>query len=366
MQRTDITATFLAILTLIAVGAVLKMAQVVVLPLVIAWLLSFIFGPTVQLLNRHRVPTALSTLLILVVLISLCYFGGIFLKARVDAFVSAYTLRYEARFAFMLSDMASRWEWSMDPFAGVNWGSQVRTWLLKATGPVISFITSLLMVMIFLVFLLLGKPYFQYKLRKAMTPEMADRVDSVLRGIGSGISRYLYLQFLISSITGLLVWFALTLLKVDFAITWGALAFFLNFIPTLGSIMASIPPILLAMVQFYPHMLPAVLVAIVVASIQFIIGNGIAPKILGDTLNLSPVVILLSLIFWGWLWGPVGAILSVPIAAAMKICCEHVEPLKPIGIMMGSGKRYKREFDAESAPESAAGSAASSSASSSV
>lgn len=345
MQRNDLTATLLAVLTVIAVGATLKAAQVVVLPLVIAWLLSFIFGPTVQILNRHRVPTALSTLLILVVLVCLCYLGGIFLKARVDAFVRAYPIYYEARFGFMLSDVAQRWQLSVDPFAGVDWGLQIRAWLVKASGSVVSFISNLVMVMIFLVFLLLGKPYFQYKLRKALSQDMATRVEGLLRTIGGGISRYLYLQFVISFATGFLVWLALTVLKVDFAITWGALAFFLNFIPTLGSILASIPPILLAMVQYYPQVWPAVVTAIVLTSIQMVIGNGITPKVMGDTLNLSPVVILISLIFWGWLWGPVGAILSVPIASAIKICCENVESLKPISIMMGSGKRFQREFE---------------------
>ena len=79
-------------------------------------------------------------------------------------------------------------------------------------------------------------------------------------------------------------------------------------------------------------------------TIQLTIGNGIAPKVLGDQLNLSPVVILISLLFFGWLWGVVGALISVPIAAAIKIVCENIEPLNPVSVMMGSGKTYRREF----------------------
>jgi predicted PurR-regulated permease PerM len=149
---------------------------------------------------------------------------------------------------------------------------------------------------------------------------------------------------LISSVTGVLVWFALELIGVDFAITWGAMAFFLNFIPTVGSIAASIPPILLALIQFYPSIWPGVVTLISLLTIQLSIGNGIAPKVLGDQLNLSPVVILLSLLFWGWLWGIVGALLSVPITAAIKIVCENIESLQSISVMMGSGKSYRREF----------------------
>jgi predicted PurR-regulated permease PerM len=132
---------------------------------------------------------------------------------------------------------------------------------------------------------------------------------------------------------------------VDFAVTWGALAFFLNFIPTVGSIAASLPPILLALVQFYPSIWPGVFTLLSILTIQLGMGNGIAPKVLGDQLNLSPVVILLSLLFWGWLWGVVGALLSVPITAALKIVCENIESLQPISVMMGSGKSYRREYD---------------------
>jgi predicted PurR-regulated permease PerM len=136
----------------------------------------------------------------------------------------------------------------------------------------------------------------------------------------------------------------LTLIGVDFAVTWGALAFFLNFIPTVGSIVASIPPVLLALVQYYPSFWPAVITLVSVTTIQMGMGNALAPKILGDQLNLSPVVVLLSLLFWGWLWGIVGALISIPIAAAIKIVCENIKTLHPISVMMGSGKSYRREF----------------------
>ncbi len=149
---------------------------------------------------------------------------------------------------------------------------------------------------------------------------------------------------MISLVTGVLVWGALHLIGVDFAVTWGAMAFILNFIPTVGSIVATVPPVLVSIVQFYPQPFYPVLTLLVLLAIQFTIGNVVAPKILGDQLNLSPVVVLLSLVFWGWLWGVVGALLSVPIASAIKIVCENIEPLRPISILMGSSKRYAAEF----------------------
>ena len=123
------------------------------------------------------------------------------------------------------------------------------------TRPIVSmasFAGNLVMVLIFLVFMLLGKPYFKYKVAKAFPPQQATQFTGVTTSISKQIGQYLAVKVAISGITGVLVWLALTLLGVEFALTWGALAFFLNFIPSIGSILASIPPILLAVVQFYP------------------------------------------------------------------------------------------------------------------
>jgi len=97
-------------------------------------------------------------------------------------------------------------------------------------------------------------------------------------------------------------------------------------------------------VQFYPSIWPGVVTFLAIITIQLGMGNALSPKIMGDQLNLSPVVVLVSLLFWGWLWGVVGALISIPIAAAIKIVCENIETLHPISVMMGSGKAYQREF----------------------
>jgi predicted PurR-regulated permease PerM len=205
-------------------------------------------------------------------------------------------------------------------------------------------VSQLVLVIIFLFFILLGKPFFRYKILKSFSSEDADQIARITFSITGQIRRYLSLQFLISFTTGILVWLALEIIGVDFAVTWGALAFFLNFIPTVGSIVGSIPPILLALVQFYPSIWPGVITLFALLTIQLGMGNALAPKLMGDQLNLSPVVVLLSLLFWGWLWGIVGALLSIPIAAAIKIVCENIKTLHPISVMMGSGKSLQREF----------------------
>jgi predicted PurR-regulated permease PerM len=342
-DRSKITFIFLGILVLVAVGMVLKSAQSVILPLIIAWLLSYLIGPAINFMTRRKIPTTLAVVLILIVLLGIFYLSGTFLYARFAAFAAAYP-RYHTRLTELITMIISQWNLEFDPLAGINWGQNIGRGLASLSRSIFAFASQLVLVIIFLFFILLGKPYFRYKILKSFSAQNADQISRITFSITAQIRRYLSLQFLISFTTGVLVWLALEIIGVDFAITWGALAFFLNFIPTVGSIMASIPPILLAIVQFYPSLWPGVITLVTVITIQLGMGNALAPKVMGDQLNLSPVVVLLSLLFWGWLWGIVGALLSIPIAAAIKIVCENIETLHPISVMMGSGKTYQREF----------------------
>ena len=344
IDRNKITLVFLGILVLVAVGVVLKNAAPVILPLIIAWLLSFLIAPVVNFMTARKVPTTLAVFIILIVLMGIIYLSGTFLYTRISAFAAAYP-RYHTRMTELIATISSQMNLSFDPLAGINWGQNIGGFLVTLSGSIFSFVSKLVLVVIFLFFILLGKPFFKYKILKSFSDDKANQFSEITFSITAQIRRYLSLQFLISFVTGFLVWLALTLIGVDFAVTWGAVAFFLNFIPTVGSIAASLPPILLALVQFYPSIWPGIFTLLSILTIQLGMGNGIAPKVLGDQLNLSPVVILLSLLFWGWLWGVVGALLSVPITAALKIVCENIESLHPISVMMGSGKSYRREYD---------------------
>jgi predicted PurR-regulated permease PerM len=342
-DRNKITFVFQGILVMVALGVVLKYAGSVILPLVLAWLLSYLVGPAVNYMTQRKIPTTLAVFIILILLLGIFYLSGTFLFARISAFAATYP-KYHSRLTEIVTAMASRMDLPFDPLAGFDWGQSIGRFLVTLSSSIFAFVSQLILVVIFLFFILLGKPYFRFKILKSFSQENANHISQITFTIIAQIRRYLVLQFLISFATGMFVWLALMLIGVDFAVTWGALAFFLNFIPTVGSIVASIPPILLALIQFYPSFWPGVITAMALTTIQLGIGNGISPKVMGDQLNLSPVVILLSLLFWGWLWGIVGALLSVPIAATIKIVCDNIEILHPISVMMGSGKSYQQEF----------------------
>ena len=367
MERRDIGVVFLGILTLVAVGFVLKVAKGVVVPLVIAWLLSYILGPAVKAMVKRRIPTPVAVFVVLVLLIGVCVLAGFFLHGRISAFARAAP-KYSERMKDIIARVSEKVKLSGEarqedgavqgegegaaeeepapPEDKNDWGKRVASWAVdvstswavKLSGSLFAFLSNFVLVVIFLAFLLLGKPYFPNKMKRAFSAEEADRVSKVVGSISGQIGRYLAVQFLISLLTGVLVWLALVIIGVDFAVTWGALAFFLNFIPNIGSIIASILPVCLALIQHFPNVWYAVIAFACLFMIQMGVGSFLSPKVMGDQLNLSPVVILFSLLFWGWLWGFVGALLSVPIAVAIKIVCENVEPLHTVAVMMSSGR----------------------------
>ncbi|UCF92548.1 MAG: AI-2E family transporter [Desulfobacterales bacterium] len=342
-DRTQVILFFQGILVLVAAGVVLKYAAGVILPLTLAWLLSHLIEPAVDYSTRRKIPAALTICFLLIFLLGVLCLSSAFLYGRISNFAAAYP-GYQTRLIDLVADITSHWNIKFDPFAAINWGPSIGRFLVTLSSSIFLFVSNLILVIIFLFFILLGQPYFQYKIVRAFSERNADQINRIIHSIKAQIRTYLSLNIFVSFVTGVLVWLALVLIGVDFPITWGTMAFVLNFIPTVGSIAASIPPILLAMVQFYPHLWPGVSTLIALTAIQLVMGNVVTPKIMGDQLNLSPVVILLSLLFWGWLWGMVGALISVPIAAIIKIVCENIEPLQPIGVMMGSGKSYQRAF----------------------
>ena len=342
-QRLGATTLSLGLLAVIAVGAVLKAAQGVVIPLLIAWLLSYLLAPPVNLLVRRlRFPAPLAVACIVLLLLLASWGAGLIIQQRLFAFAKAFPA-YEGKLAALYAYYGSELDIPATALNEANWTAQLGPFLLRTSRFFIAFISNAVLVMIFLVFMLLAKPYANDKLRAAFSPARADAFIAITNTISRQIGVYLGSLCVISLVTGLLVWGVLEWMGIEFAFTWGLLAFLLNFIPTIGSIVASLPPVLMAVVQHYPDLWPAAGVALVLLAIQMTLGNLVAPKIYGDRLNLSPVVILLFLVFWGWLWGVVGALLAVPLAAAIQIALSQIPALAPLAVLMGSGQKYAKK-----------------------
>lgn len=155
-----------------------------------------------------------------------------------------------------------------------------------------------------------------------------------LVGIGRDVRAYLVAKTFISALTGICVWLFLWVCGVDFAAFWGLLAFPLNFIPTVGAIVASLPPALVALVDPAMSGWMAAFVVIGLVAINGVIGAWLDPRYVGHAVKVSPLVVFLSMLVWGALWGPVGMILAVPIMVSFKVICSRIPALEPIATLM--------------------------------
>lgn len=190
------------------------------------------------------------------------------------------------------------------------------------------------LIIIYTLFLLLEEPYFSRKIN-AIYAEKNDQddVNKVLRELDKSIGRYLSLKTLISLLTGFLSYFALLFIGIDAPLFWAFLIFLMNYIPTVGSLIATIFPAMFAMLQF-GELMPGVWVLVVVGAIQLVVGNYIDPKLTGNSLNVSPLVVLIGLAFWGAIWGIIGMILSVPITVMMIIIFSQFPSTRGIAVLL--------------------------------
>jgi len=195
-------------------------------------------------------------------------------------------------------------------------------------------LSNTFMIIIYALFIFLEEGNFAQKLRNAYSDKSRyDKLNHILANIEKSIANYIGIKTLTSLSTGVLSYIALLFIGIDSPLFWAFLIFLLNFIPTIGSIIATLFPTVFCLLQFGDFM-PALTVLIIVGAIQLIIGNILEPKIMGNSLNISPLVAITSLLIWGTIWGVTGMLLSIPITVIMVIIFAHFDNTKPIAIML--------------------------------
>jgi len=205
-------------------------------------------------------------------------------------------------------------------------------------------LSNLLLVFFTIVFILAEAAGLPAKMKAAFGwGEGPERLNKILQEV----QRFLAIKSVVSLVTGILVGVSLWLVGVDFPMLWGGLAFLLNYIPTLGSVLAAIPPVLLAMLQLGPGY--ALVVTLIFLVINVPMGNLVEPYFMGRRLGISTLVVFLSLVFWGWVWGPVGMLLSVPLTMILKILLENTEDLRWIAVFLGASPRSEPPAGTEEA-----------------
>jgi predicted PurR-regulated permease PerM len=216
--------------------------------------------------------------------------------------------------------------------------SPIISTLVSSVGAIIGNIS---LVFFYVLFLLLEQGTFTRKIQ-AIFPDKVQRrsVMSILSHAQEDIQTYLWIKTLTSSLTGIASYTVLSMVGVDFAGFWAFTIFLLNYIPTIGSIIATLFPAVLALIQF-DTLLPFALVLLGVGAIQILVGNFLEPKLMGNSLNVSPFVVMMSLTLWGSIWGIAGMVLSVPITVMMLIVFAHFEKTRYIAILLSGDGSLK-------------------------
>ena len=210
---------------------------------------------------------------------------------------------------------------------------KVGGFVLSSLGPFFSFMANLFLVFIFLIFILSGRGQVKNKIVNYYPKEKSERFITMAQNIDSQIQRYIAIKTLVSIFTGVFAGVVLVIWGLDFAIVFAFLTFILNYIPNIGSFIATAFPVAIAIFQ-YETIWPAIWICVILITLQQVMGNVVEPRLMGHGLGLSPLVVLFSLFFWGWLWGIPGMILATPMTAIMKIVCSNIPELGIVAALM--------------------------------
>ena len=339
--------TLFVLLFLVAGIFFLKATAAVFAPLVFSVMISFMLFPVMQKLERLHIPRVLAVTIIMTVLAVILYITFVILQNSFNLFMTDYP-RYLNQFRDIYYDITNKimekfqLQAAPDFFAGTDWNRMVQNYVISLSSTFTKMAGYIFLIFIFMFFLFLEYPYLTQKIYQAFSFREAKKFTIISARILKLVGRYFFVKTVISFLTGLEVYIVLTLLKVDFPLVWGGIAFVLNFIPTVGSSVVVILISIQGTVQFYPNLFMPTLIFLLNLGIQQLMGNFIEPRIQGSNLNLSPVLILISLAFMAWLWGPLGAVLAVPVTVMLRVVFGYFDSTRFLSILMSTGYSKKK------------------------
>jgi AI-2 transport protein TqsA len=320
-------------------------ARAIITPLILAIFVSIICAQPVAWLIKKKIPQPLAIFLVLLGLIALVGSVGLLLGSSFYQFsknIPTYTASLNSVFETTLDRFNIAEDFlSIDFLKEKIDVSKVFGFTAGAIGQLVSILSNSFIILLVTVFILAESSAFGLKAK--LLEKIYGKPLDFLTDFRKSVRRYLSLKTVISFATGVFITIWLTIIGVDFALLWGVMAFFLNFIPNIGSIIAAIPPTFLALVQFGPSGVIFTVLGFFIVNTVF--GNILEPRILGKGLSLSPLFVFLSLIVWGAMLGIIGMFLAVPLTLIMKIGFNQVEGTKWISILMSSEKDAKKMCD---------------------
>lgn len=331
------TNTVLSFAAVIVIIFGLQAAKVLLVPLLLAIFFALITLRPMLWLQQHRVPSILAALLVVFGLLMFMTFVGSVVGSSIAAFTAAIP-GYQAQLNALMSGFFSFIEGQIDAEISTE---NIRDLIdpgraMGMAGTLLNalrgVLTNSFLILFTMIFILLEASSIKTKMYAAFGQRNGNfaRAGQFLQNLG----RYLGIKTLVSMVTGVIVGVMTWIIGLDFPLLWAMLAFLLNYIPTIGSIIAAVPAVLLALIQLGPA--EALSTAIGFIAVNILFGNLVEPRLMGYGVGISPLVVFVGLVFWGWVFGPVGMLLSVPLTMTLKLALESSADTTWIAILLGS------------------------------
>ncbi len=336
----------IGIASVVVIVAGMKLAAGIIVPFILAVFIAILASPAVYWMNRRGAPTWLAV--ILVILLTGGALMGVsavlvqsFGEIRQD--LPEYQRKFDEQYAKIVEVAGSR---GIEVPEGIGFNlidaETATTLIAEGFESATALLANGVLILLMVVFILLEASDFPDKVRAVS--KRPDQSLGDLDFLARQVFRYFFIKTLTSLGTGLIIYFWLLFFNIDYALLLGLLAFLLNYIPNIGSLIAAIPGVLLAFIT--QDIGTAIWAGVGYLAVNNVIGNLVEPRVMGEGLGLSTLVVFLSLVFWGWVLGPIGMLLSAPLTMAVKIALQANEDTRPLALMLGSGK-YVRQMAAQ-------------------
>jgi predicted PurR-regulated permease PerM len=338
------TSSFVILAAIIIILAGIMASHSIIIPIILSLFVSIIFTQPILWLETKKIPYSLAMLIVLVTAtLAFIVLGGIIGNSLGNFLqdVPKYedTLRQTTLSTInRLNDLGANID--RDQILKMVDPGKILSFTAGAVGEIGNIMSDSFLIMFITIFMLLEVKTFMFK------TELIEKIKGgslqYMDKIGKSIRHYLSIKAAISLLTGILIYLWLVIVGVDYAILWGVIAFMLNFIPSIGSIVAAIPTMLLALVQL--GFGGVLWTGIGYLAVNILIGNVVEPRLMGKGLGLSTLVVFLSLVVWGYVLGTVGMFLSIPLTISIKIMLEQREETRWAALLLGTEEESKQKL----------------------
>ncbi|MFC1745000.1 AI-2E family transporter [Candidatus Riflebacteria bacterium] len=345
LSETGVITYCITIISLFLLAAALKVLGPFLKPFVIAIFIFIFINPYVCYLEKFRIPPIISYFLITILLFTIIFVAANFVVRDFTSFYNnlpKYEQSWKALMSIELKGIRES-KWGKLVFANdekslsdLNEAIQeiIKYLLNLFAGTGYSYISNILAILIFFIFILLELKTLRFRLNKAFKPEMVERIEVVTEKVNASVHKFIAIKILIGFSTAVFAGIIFSFFMIDFKALWIILTFILNFIPYFGPAIVTIMPTLMGLIQL--SFFNACAMCFLLLIVQFFFGNYLDPKLSAEQLNLSPVILLLSIGFWGYIWGAVGVIFAVPITVTIKIILFHFETTRSCAYLLSN------------------------------